>query len=190
MTLGICECGCGQKTNLATRTRKSRGWILGEHLKFVRGHDSRRAIPDAKRFFSKVHKDGPIPANHPELGPCWIWKAGKSDGYGSFCVNGRTVHAHRFAYLNLRGEIPEGLEPDHLCRIRRCVNPFHLELVSQKVNILRGDGPPAQNARKTFCKRGHPLNSTNTRIRKNGNRECRICSNEQSRRWKKLHARN
>lgn len=70
---------------------------------------------------------------------CWLWTAATDTvGYGVFCVGGnRNVKAHRYAYLALVGEIPSGLECDHLCRVRRCVNPSHIELVTHSENVLR-----------------------------------------------------
>ena len=105
----------------------------------------RRAIGN---FWPKVNKAGP--------GDCWIWTASKDRlGYGKF---GRpSVLAYRFSYELHRGKIPSGLELDHLCRNPSCVNPEHLEAVTHRVNMLRGIGPSAVNARKTHCKQGHPL---------------------------------
>ena len=107
---------------------------------------------------------------------CWEWIAFRTkDGYGRFRVGGGKVLAHRFAYELLVGPIPEGLESDHLCRNRGCVNPAHLEPVTQQVNRLRGVGLPALSARKTHCKNGHPFNAANTYHRRDGDRECRTC---------------
>lgn len=76
---------------------------------------------------------------------CWLWTAGTNgDGYGSFSIERRSRGAHRVAYLSIRGPIPEGLELDHLCRTRNCVNPWHLQPVPRKTNILRGDGLAAR----------------------------------------------
>lgn len=78
--------------------------------------------------------------NHPELGtPCWIWTASKNwDGYGQFRWGGRQQLAHRVSYQILVGAIPPGLELDHLCRVRDCVNPAHLESVTSAENTRRG----------------------------------------------------
>lgn len=111
------------------------------------------------------------------FGDCWEWEgACYPSGYGHFRVTG---YAHRFAYQALVGAIPKGLVIDHLCRNRACVRPEHLECVPGEVNILRGVGAPAQNARKTHCVRGHEFNSENTHYSrgKNGrtHRHCRVC---------------
>ena len=106
---------------------------------------------------------------------CWIWIGAKRpDGYGLFCVNGRLVRAHRWAYENLIGPIPNGLVIDHLCRVPACVNPDHLEPVTDRINILRGVGPSATEAKQVMCKRGkHVL----TARRYDGKRHCVECNN-------------
>jgi len=120
------------------------------------------------RFWDKVEKTN----------SCWNWRAGKnSDGYGTFWI-GKTVSAHRFAYQLLIGSIPKDKEIDHLCRNRSCVNPVHMEIVTNKINVLRGISSPAENARKTYCKNGHPFNEENTINYKDGRRQCRPCKKE------------
>src|SRR5882672_6137680 len=92
------------------------------------------------------------------LGDCWLWTGSRTrKGYGRVQWDGRTVQAHRLVYELLVGPIPVGLYLDHLCRNPRCVRPDHCEPVSNGENVLRGFGPPAVNARKTHCLRGHPL---------------------------------
>lgn len=106
---------------------------------------------------------------------CWQW-TGHLDigGYGSFW-NGKPIKAHRFSYEYYIGVIPEGLELDHLCRNRACVNPAHLEPTTRKINESRAIQNP-HNKLKTHCPAGHPYDIINTRFDKNGNRECKICS--------------
>lgn len=91
-----------------------------------------------QRFWARLDQDGPIGDYRPELGPCWIW-GGKPDGkgYGQHKVSGVFVMAHRFAHELLIGPIPDGYEVDHLCRVRLCVRPEHLEAVTPAVNTWR-----------------------------------------------------
>jgi hypothetical protein len=105
---------------------------------------------------------------------CWLWIGSlNKDGYGTY--NGFT--AHNFMFRRAGREIPEGLELDHLCRVRCCVNPDHLEAVTHKVNVLRGISPAAFHAKKTHCVHGHSFTNayvtrgTGGRLR----RECREC---------------
>ena len=106
---------------------------------------------------------------------CWVWTgAGSSvNGYGQFWL-GRLLAPHIWAYESLVGPVPDGLELDHLCRNRRCVNPEHLEAVTHQVNVLRGASPLADQARQTLCKYGHPLDGGNLYVYR-GRRSCRIC---------------
>jgi hypothetical protein len=73
------------------------------------------------------------------------------------------------------GPIPQGLTIDHLCRNRACVNPTHLETVDHRTNVLRGEGPPAREARATSCQRGHPKVAANRKIDADGKARCRVC---------------
>lgn len=104
----------------------------------------------------------------------------RNDGYGMIRLGKKCVFVHRFVYACVRGVIKNGLMIDHLCRNRSCVNPQHLELVTNKENILRGVGPTAINSRKTTCKRGHGLIGDNVVITSEGNRRCKVCRNKQS----------
>lgn len=129
------------------------------------------------RFWSRVRKTD----------NCWLWIGGIShSGYGVFTTGSKTngtsksTPAHRYSYALAKGDIPEGLVLDHLCRIRECVNPDHLEAVTQQVNTLRGDSPIAQHAAKTHCKRGHPFSEENTWRTRKGGRHCRTCARERA----------
>lgn len=108
---------------------------------------------------------------------CWLWRAAKVNrDYGQFrSVYFPTAHAHRVAYLMMVGPVPDGHEIDHICRVHNCVNPDHLEAVTHRENMLRGETVAAANARKTHCIRGHDLS-----IRTDGSRFCRVCARE---RW-------
>lgn len=112
-------------------------------------------------------------------GECWEWRGYvHPSGYGQFWLNGRNQYAHRVAYEALIIPIPRGLQLDHLCRNRACVNPGHLEPVTSRVNTLRGDSYAARAARKSRCKRGHKFTPENTYVRPDGARRCRVCHRE------------
>lgn len=109
-----------------------------------------RSRPLVVRCWSKVDRHGPIPAHRPELGPCWPWTgAVLPNGYGVVNAgghDGNTLLAHRAVYSLVRGPIPEGLDLDHLCRNRGCVNPDHLEPVTPSENLRRGAYDRARGA--------------------------------------------
>lgn len=123
------------------------------------------------------------PKLREEIEECWLFAGYKSPaGYGrvSFWDTERKkvtgIPVHRVMYEALVGEIPAGLVIDHLCRVRCCINPSHLEPVTHQTNILRGVGLPAQNAVKTHCSRGHELTPENMYLIRNGkNRNCKTC---------------
>ena len=135
-------------------------------------------LPVLPRFWAKVDKNGPLWKETV----CWEWLGGKyPTGYGRFALGDKYVYAHRFAYESLIGTIPPGLPIDHLCRNRPCVNPAHMEPVTNKVNILRGQGWGAVHARATHCPQGHPYDLLNTLVDRRGYRECKICRNARAR---------
>ena len=136
----------------------------------------RKITPPLIRFERKVSPE-------PNTG-CWLWEGALSgNGYGSFYDGERMVSAHSFAYVNSKGPVPEGLELDHLCRIRCCVNPEHLEPVTRRENTLRGVAGHHMRG-KTHCSRGHALDEANTYRRSNGNRSCRTCERLKRRRYR------
>lgn len=123
----------------------------------------------AERFWMKVRKTS----------SCWLWEAVvNADGYGQFrkTSRGPMVGAHRVAWELTRSPIPKGMMPDHLCRNRNCVNPDHMEIVTNRVNVLRGIGACAIHARKTHCPEGHPYD-----VKDRDGRRCRTCRNRQAR---------
>lgn len=109
---------------------------------------------------------------------CWLFAGNTSTGgYGYICDRFGMQPAHRVVYQNMVGPIPKGLVMDHLCRVRICINPDHLEPVTDAENILRGIAPSAMNKRKTHCKRGHELSGDNL-IEFRGGRHCRECARQ------------
>lgn len=121
---------------------------------------------------------------------CWLWsRAISSTGYAVARLGkkptGKTPmrHVHKWLWEQINGVVPGGRQLDHLCRVRHCVNPWHLELVDNRTNVLRGIGPTAINARKTKCPVGHPLSGKNLYVH-NGKRSCRKCSVWRTKVWR------
>lgn len=175
----ICDVpGCG-------RPNDSKGLCHSHYAELVR--TGRRPtepivrLSPAQRFATHV-RPGPV--------GCLLWtgSTGGDGRYGSFSIGGKLVRAHRWAYEQEHGPIPDGLVLDHLCRVTLCVNPAHLEPVTQRENVLRGEAPSALNAVKTHCDKGHPLDGDNLVTRKDGGRQCRACTREiaraATRRWR------
>lgn len=127
--------------------------------------------PNRELFWNKVDRSG----------DCWEWQAFRDkDGYGVWGWREedrrwKNVRAHRFAYEEVVGEIPEGLQIDHLCRNPSCVNPDHLEPVTARENTLRGVGITARHAKQTHCHQGHEFTDDNTYINPSGSRVCKQC---------------
>lgn len=113
---------------------------------------------------------------------CWVYAGPLTPGgYGSHKYAGIYYSTHRVAYQALVGDIPKGLELDHLCRVRNCCNPDHLEAVTHAENVLRGESLFADRKRQTHCVHGHEFTEENTRVRPNGTRECWSCKRTQRR---------
>jgi len=110
---------------------------------------------------------------------CWLWtSAVDGKGYGTLTIKGKQPKAHRLVYERYKGAIPDGLQLDHLCRVRNCVNPDHLEVVTNQENQLRGLAGQRNRERAvliTHCPRGHEYTLENTYITMKGWRTCRAC---------------
>jgi len=114
---------------------------------------------------------------------CWLW-AGSHNvyGYGVLWTGEKHIMAHRAVYESEVSLIPDNMVTDHLCRTRNCVNPSHLDIVTDGVNILRGISTSAVNKRKTHCKFGHAFTPDNTYTYPRGWRGCRTCRTRLNRR--------
>lgn len=144
---------------------------------------NQRLIDPNLRFWAKVD-----PHMRRGLASCWEWMGIRDqDGYGIFTIRYKAFKAHRYAFEQIVGDIPSGLQIDHLCRNRGCVNPYHMELVDTRTNVLRGFGISAQNARKTHCKRGHELAGANL-VWSQGTRQCRECGRTRARDYQRRRA--
>lgn len=128
------------------------------------------------RFWAKVDKIG--------HGGCWAWIPAHERNYGQFWTGERRVAAHRYSYELLVGPIPGGLVIDHLCRRPWCVNPAHLEPVTFRENVLRGEGAAAINARRTHCPQGHRLTPDNLYANGPSKKCCRTCRLARNRAWR------
>lgn len=141
-------------------------------------------MPVAKGHVFRPLKDRLMAKIAVQGNDCWLWTGSTdSNGYGRICCRprgskgSRMRPAHAVAYELFVGPIPAGMELDHTCRTRGCVNPAHLDPVTHRENVLRGVGPSAEQARRETCPQGHPYTSMNNR----GERICRICIRQRAR---------
>ena len=127
-----------------------------------------------ERFWSKVRMTN----------TCWIWTASNQHGYGYFGIEGKLMRVHRLVYETMVGPIPNELVLHHLCNNTLCVNPEHLEPVTQRENVLFGKGVTSNNFKKTHCLRGHLLSDDNLAKSNRNRRICRKCKLIRNREWK------
>ncbi len=133
---------------------------------------------DIARFMTKVDRSGPP---HPKMGtPCWLWRGRpNAEGYAQFYTGGKTYRAHRWIFEQINGPVSAALHCDHLCRVRHCTNPDHVEPVTPRENLMRGETLAAFRASRTHCPSGHPLSGPNLyeKRQKNGcaHRQCKTC---------------
>lgn len=124
---GVCECGCGGQTTISPVTVRRDGYIKGEPRRFVRGHATRLQGPDYEVVDTGYRT------------PCWLWrKTLGTKGYGRIKTGRTSRPAHVVYYEHAHGPVPTGLQLDHLCRQHACVNPEHLEPVTNAENCRRG----------------------------------------------------
>lgn len=126
------------------RLARTRGWCKRHYLRWwFHGDPLQTAFiigDDPARFASCIDLDGPLPLLDPELGPCTMWTGKKTyDGYAYFYADHRSTTGHRWAYQRFVGPIPRGLMLDHLCNNRACVRVDHLEPVTNRENVIRGN---------------------------------------------------
>ena len=154
--------------------------FVGSQTEMPTGVYKRQIRPARERILSRVFV---------QSSGCWLWLGViEANGYGALGVRGRKVYAHRLAFEVFRGEIPAGMDTDHLCRNRACCNPEHLEPVTRRENVMRGDGPrllAKVNGDKTSCKNGHEFTEANTHIRPHGGRSCRACNRAKAAKYRR-----
>lgn len=154
---------------------------LGFREPYRRGRNTRKGMTG----FQSIPLEVRFATYTQRVGECVEWTGSRNpQGYGTIVVAGKSRGAHQVAYEMSMGPVPIGLELDHLCRNRACVNPAHLEPVTHRENTLRGDSIAAKNASKTHCSRGHPYSGDNLRIRAKKRRGCRICHAAAARKYR------
>lgn len=167
------------KQDGCTSPTASVGYCVAHYKRFCRYGDAsikRPTIPAEERFWAKVDKRGPD--------ECWRFLAAIGNhGYGIFTPHkGNQNLAHRYSYELARGPIPQGLHIDHLCRVRECVNPAHMEAVTPLENSSRGLTYRLLNGMDNKCRNGHEYTPENTYVEPNGyNVRCRTCARERDR---------
>ena len=137
---GLCQCGCGQTTKVATYTHSKNGWVKGEHLRYIHGHNGASTLTTEERFWNSVDKSG----------DCWLWTSIKNKaGYGVLCTKNKHILAHRYSYELANGPIPEGMLICHHCDTPACVRDSHLFCGTDADNVAdkvaKGRIPKGEN---------------------------------------------
>jgi hypothetical protein len=156
-----------------TRSAWCKGLCSTHYKRLGRGQDLSEPVriigSDVKRFMSYVD----------QTDDCWLWAGAlKDDGYARFNVGGQSIYVHIFSYKTFVGDYDNNLQLDHLCSVRHCVNPDHLEPVTQQINTSR-----AAHATRTHCRYGHPYSGDNLYVNPAGSRACKACHKARSRDW-------
>lgn len=182
-----CRCDCGEVKSIYSKSlRAGRSKSCGCLQKDLR----KQSAINIKERFKEKYKINKVTG-------CWEWIAAlDGHGYGVINFNNSAHKAYRIAYKIFIGDIPTNMQLDHDCHNkdttclggnscihRRCVNPDHLKVVTQRINLLNGKGPAAINARKTSCNRGHELTFDNVYVYPNGKRKCIVCRDDYRRRY-------
>ena len=185
--LMLCECGCGRETRLVTRANRRLGEVNGQPRRFIAGHNTR--LPNRRgTLFERLDKYVTIAEDG-----CWHWTGAKtSAGYGHINIGaGKYRMAHALMYERFIGRVPAGCELDHLCRNRGCVNPWHLEPVTHRENVRRGNSavsscthPESEKYRRksngrivycAACRREQRRETSKKAKEKREIRPCRLC---------------